>query len=126
MKKTSLLIGVFALASLDVYKRQLQLRVFQEARELPPLRKRVVRRLSQRARRQGGVASCLDFPADDLHQWLCSLQAQHVACGVIEFLRARQSVDAEDVYKRQTKCSSRKRRTQGPSSVRSFMLSPCA
>jgi hypothetical protein len=76
---------------------QLQFRVFQEARELLPLRKRVVRRLTQRTRRQGSVASCLDFPADDLHQGLCSLQAQHVTRGVIELLRTRQGVDPEQL-----------------------------
>src|SRR5438034_9889000 len=43
---------------------QLQLRVLQEARQLPPLRNRVVRRLPQRTRRQGSVARSLDLPAD--------------------------------------------------------------
>src|SRR5665647_1756136 len=67
---------------------QLQHCVFQEARELPPLQECVVRRLSQRTRRQGSVPGCLYLPADDLHQWLCPLQTQHVACGVIELLLA--------------------------------------
>jgi hypothetical protein len=39
--------------------------VLQRVRELPPERKRVLRRLAQRAGRQVSVAGCLDRPADD-------------------------------------------------------------
>src|SRR5664280_721225 len=37
------------------------------------------------------------FSGDRRGQWLCPLQAQHVACGVIEFLLARHRVDSEQV-----------------------------
>src|SRR5208282_1351513 len=76
---------------------QLQLRVLQEARELFPLRERVVCRLPQRTRRQASIAGCLDFPADYLHQWPGPLQTQDVACGVTEFLLACQGVDSEQL-----------------------------
>ena len=44
---------------------QFQHRVFQEAGELLPLQKSVVRRLPQRTGRQRGVAGCFDCSTDD-------------------------------------------------------------
>src|ERR1017187_7069637 len=76
---------------------QFQLGMLQEARELPPERKCVVRRLAQRAGRQGCVASCLGLHADYLQQWLGPLQPQRMARGVIEVLFARQGVDPEQL-----------------------------
>src|ERR1039458_2803815 len=76
---------------------QFQLGIFQEARELPPERECVVRRLAQRAGRQGCVAGCLDLRADYLQQWLGPLLPQRMARGVIEVLFARQGVDPEQL-----------------------------
>src|ERR1039458_7275213 len=76
---------------------QFQLGILQEARELPPERECVVRRLAQGAGRQGSVAGCLDLHADYLQQWLGPLQTQRMARGVVEVLFARQGVEPEQL-----------------------------